>query len=200
MWVVKLGGSLAEDPLLVDWLEQLTDLGGGRVIIVPGGGNFAEAARRAQTLWHFDDLSGHNMAVLGMGQFAFMLNGLHPEIEMCANEQDMIATMHRGRVAVWMPLNLLRQNRDELTSWSVTSDSLALWLAERLNAERVILVKSCQIPLFEDWQELADQGIVDRAFPELARRSGNLVSLLERTELGAMRAMLLDAHVPCALP
>ena len=131
MWVVKLGGSLAEDPLLVDWLELLTDLGGGRVIIVPGGGGFAESARRAQTLWHFDDLAGHNMAVLGMGQFAFMLNGMHAELEMCANEQDMISTMRRGRVALWIPLNLLRQQVDELTNWSVTSDSLALWLAKR---------------------------------------------------------------------
>ncbi len=200
MWVVKLGGSLCEDPMLVDWLEVLADLGGGRIVVVPGGGNFAEASRRAQAHWHFDDLAAHNMAVLGMGQFAFMLQGLHPELELCANEEDMVATMHRGRVPVWMPLNLLRQNRDELTNWSVTSDSLALWLAERLNAERVILIKSCPIPPFETWQQLADADIVDRAFPELAEKSGNLVSLLERTELSAMRAMLLDARVPCALP
>ena len=200
MWVVKLGGSLAEDPLLVDWLELLTDLGGGRVIIVPGGGGFAESARRAQTLWHFDDLAGHNMAVLGMGQFAFMLNGMHAELEMCANEQDMISTMRRGRVALWIPLNLLRQQVDELTNWSVTSDSLALWLAKRLNAERVVLVKACEIPVFEHWQELADCGVVDHRFPELASERGNVITLLERTALSTMRAMLLDAHTPCALP
>ncbi|MCB1908627.1 MAG: aspartate kinase [Rhodocyclaceae bacterium] len=200
MWVVKLGGSLAEDPLLVDWLEVLTDLGGGRVIIVPGGGSFADCARRAQTLWQFDDVAGHNMAVLGMAQFAFMLNGLHGELEMCASEQDMIATMRRGQVALWMPLGLLRQHADELTSWRVTSDSLALWLARRLNAERVVLVKACEIPPFEDWGELADRGIVDHGFPELASDSGNVVSILERTALPTMRAMLLDAHTPCALP
>ena len=200
MWVVKLGGSLAEDPLLVDWLEVLTDLGGGRVIIVPGGGAFADSARRAQTQWQFDDVAGHNMAVLGTGQFDFLLNGLHSELELCANEQDMILTMRRGRVALWMPLGLLRQQADELTNWSVTSDSLALWLAQRLNAERVVLVKACEIPPFDDWRELADCGIVDRHFPELASDSGNLVSLLERTALPTMRAMLLDAHTPCALP
>jgi len=200
MWVVKLGGSLSEDPMLVDWLEVLSDLGGGRVIIVPGGGNFSEASRRAQANWHFDDLAGHNMAVLGMGQFAFMLNGLQPELEMCASEEDMITTMHRGRVALWMPLALLRKEADELTNWGVTSDSLALWLAQRLNAERVVLVKSCEIPLLSDWQAYADEGIVDRAFPQMAGKLGNIVSLLERTEVGRMRAMLLDASTPCVLP
>ncbi len=200
MWVVKLGGSLCEDPLLVDWLEVLSDLGGGRVIIVPGGGNFAEASRRAQAHWHFDDLAGHNMAVLGMGQFAFMLNGLQSELEMCASEEDMIATMHRGRVALWMPLALLRKQSDELTNWGVTSDSLALWLAQRLNAERVVLVKSCPLPPLSDWQAFADEGIVDRAFPQMAGALGNIVSMLERTEVERMRAMLLDASSPCALP
>lgn len=194
MWVVKIGGSLTDDPLLVDWLEQLNDLGGGRVIIVPGGGAFAEAARRAQTTWQFDDLVGHNMAVLGMGQFAFLLQGLHPELELCADEKDIVATMHRGRVAVWMPLNLMRRERDELTTWDVTSDSLALWLASRLNAEQVILIKSCAIPPHNDWQALADAEVVDRRFPEFAGRVGTPVTLLERTEVARMRAMLLDSR------
>ena len=201
MWVVKVGGSLAHDPTLVDWLEQLNDFGAGRVIIVPGGGNFTEAARRAHTNWHFDELVAHNMAILGMGQFAFMLHGLHPDLELCANEQDIISTMHRGRIAIWMPLNLLRQTDDELTSWEVSSDSLAMWLAERLNAERVVLVKSCPIPPYETWQELADAGIVDQRFPDFAERVSTQVTLLERTELPAMQAMLLDPHnTPCALP
>lgn len=198
MWVVKIGGSLADDPMLADWLEQLNDLGGGRVVIVPGGGGFADAARRSQTTWHLDDLVAHNMAILGMGQFAFMLHGLHAELELCANEGDIIATMRRGRIAVWMPLGLLRDKHDELTTWEVTSDSLALWLAGRLNAERTVIIKSCPIPDFAAWQDLADEGIVDQRFPSFAERASSLVMLLERTDLAVMRAMLLDARdTPC---
>ena len=41
MWVVKIGGSLNNDPVLTQWLELLAQLGGGRVTLVCGGGGFA---------------------------------------------------------------------------------------------------------------------------------------------------------------
>ena len=64
----------------------------------------------------------------------------------------------------------------------------------------MIVVKSCAIPAFEGWEELAEAGIVDQRFPAYARRAAHPVTLLERTDLPAMRAMLLDAHAtPCVL-
>ena len=42
MWVVKLGGSLAHDPRLREWLQMLAEYGGGLVTIVPGGATFAD--------------------------------------------------------------------------------------------------------------------------------------------------------------
>lgn len=199
MWVVKIGGSLAKDPLLVDWLEQLHDLGGGRVVIVPGGGTYADGVRLAQAEWHLDDVVAHNMAILAMGQFAFMLQGLCPGLELAADERELERTVHSGRVALWMPLQLLRREADELTSWDVSSDSLALWLANRLNAERVIVVKSCPIavttPTPDDWGALAADGIVDRRFPALAADAAYPIHLLERTELARLRELLLDATV-----
>jgi len=199
MWVVKIGGSLAKDPLLVDWLEQLSDLGGGRVVIVPGGGGYADGARLAQREWHLDDVVAHNMAILGMGQFAFMLQGLCPDLVLAADERELERTVHSGRVALWMPLQLLRREADELTTWDVTADSLALWLANRLNAERVILVKSCPIPATTpapgEWAALAADGIVDRRFPTLAAEAAYPIHLLERTELARLRELLLDETV-----
>jgi len=199
MWVVKIGGSLAKDPLLVDWLEQLNDLGGGRVVIVPGGAGYADAARLAQSEWHLDDVVAHNMAVLGMGQFAFMLQGLCPDLVLAADERELERAVHSGRVALWMPLELLRREADELTTWDVTSDSLALWLANRLNAERVILVKSCPVPLTTpapgQWETLADDGVVDHRFPTLAADAAYPIHLLERTEIPRLRELLLDTSV-----
>lgn len=200
MWVIKIGGSLAKDPLLVDWLEQLNDLGGGRVVIVPGGAAYADAARLAQSEWHLDDVVAHNMAILGMGQFAFMLQGLCQDLVLAADERELERAVHSGRVALWMPLELLRRQADELTTWDVTSDSLALWLANRLNAERVILVKSCPVPLAPptavQWENLAADGVVDRRFPTFAAEAAYPIHLLERTDLARMRELLLDSP-PC---
>ncbi len=192
MWVVKIGGSLAKDPGLMSWLDLIGSLGGGRVVIVPGGSIYADSARKAQAEWRFDDVVAHNMAVLGMGQFAFMLQGLCPDLVMAANERELERAVHSGRVALWMPLELLRREADELTNWDVTSDSLALWLANRLNAERLILVKSCPLPDDTDFDELAAAGIVDRRFPALAAEAAYPVNLLERTKLPLMRELLLE--------
>jgi len=201
MWVVKIGGSLAKDPLLPVWLEQLSALGGGRVVIVPGGAGYADAARLAQSEWQLDDVVAHNMAILGMGQFAFLLQGLCPELVLASDERQLERAVHSGRVALWMPLEMLRREPDELTSWDVTSDSLSLWLANRLNAERVILVKSCPIPPLDRhdyWSALAAAGVVDRRFPILAADSAYPICLLERSQLIRLRELLLD-EVPAGV-
>jgi aspartokinase-like uncharacterized kinase len=45
MWVVKLGGSLLGSPELPRWLDTLVKISDGKVLIVPGGGMFADAVR-----------------------------------------------------------------------------------------------------------------------------------------------------------
>jgi hypothetical protein len=51
-------------------------------------------------------------------------------------------------------------------SWDVTSDSLAAWLASRLDADRLVLVKSAPPPpLPLTPARLAAAGLVDAAFP-----------------------------------
>jgi aspartokinase-like uncharacterized kinase len=52
--VVKLGGSFAFSKHLRDWIETLAACA-GRVVIVPGGGPFADAVRLAQPRMGFDD-------------------------------------------------------------------------------------------------------------------------------------------------
>ena len=45
MWVVKIGGSLLGSPELERWLEVAAKFSDGNIIIVPGGGVFANAVR-----------------------------------------------------------------------------------------------------------------------------------------------------------
>ena len=80
-----------------------------------------------------------------------------------------------------------------LTSFDVTSDSLAAWLANRLGAARLVLVKSCAIPLGRTMREHAAAGIVDARFADAVRDASYAVDLIDKDELGRMRA-LLAAH------
>lgn len=186
MRVVKLGGSLLHDPLLPSWLERLATRGAGQTVIVPGGGPFADAARALQKAWRVDDVCAHNMAVLGMAQSARLLHGIEPRLALADAETALRARLAAGRTAIWLPLELQREAPDTLTSWDVTSDSLAAWLALRLGARSLVLVKSCPVPARATPAELATAGIVDRAFPGYAAqcaRASIACAVVTRTDI-----------------
>jgi 5-(aminomethyl)-3-furanmethanol phosphate kinase len=191
MWVVKLGGSLGADPLLPEWLELLGQLGGGRVTVVSGGGNLADEVRRLQAHWQFDDLAAHNMAVLAMAQLAYQFHGLNPLLRLTVSKTDIRRVLQKGQTALWLPFELQRSEPDEASNWDCTSDSIALDLARRLNAERLVVVKSCAIDPAMTLNQLGDAGILDRGFTALSEGTSFPIDVLHKSELGRMRALLL---------
>ena len=191
MWVVKLGGSLARDAQLPQWLAMLAEVGGGRVAIVPGGAAFADTVRQAQAHWAFNDLAAHNMAVLAMGQTALMIHALEPRLTLATQDEQIRRALHAGRAAVWMPLSVLRDAPDALTSWEVTGDSLALWLANRLNAERLVIVKSCVVNPQHSIAELSASGVLDARFAEWAHTADFPIDVVQRDSVARVREALL---------
>lgn len=191
MWVVKLGGSLGNDPVLPHWLTLLTQLGGGRVTVVSGGGGFADEARRLQGLWQFSDLTAHNMAVLAMVQTAYQLHALQPLLQPVERLADVPRVLRGGQTALWLPFELHRQWPDATTHWGHTSDSIALDLARRLNAERLVVVKSCAVDLSQNLAELGRAGVVDDEFAGRSADAPFPISLLGKNDLDGMRSLLL---------
>jgi aspartokinase-like uncharacterized kinase len=191
MWVVKIGGSLNTDPLLPEWLELLVQLGGGRVTLVCGGGAFADEVRRTQAHWRFDDLAAHNMAVLAMAQSAYMAWGLNPKLQLATNESEIRKVLHSGHTALWLPNEWLRSEPDGDTNWDNSGDSIALGLARSLNAERLVVVKSCAIEPTAGLPGLAAAGILDRRFLGLAEGVAFPIDVIQRAELARMRVLLL---------
>ena len=191
MWIVKLGGSLLTSPMLPAWLDLLAQCGGGRVTVVCGGGGFADEVRRAQAHWKFSDLSAHNMAVLAMAQTAHLMHGLNPALQLTRSKADIRRVLHNGRTALWLPFELQRDQPDTNTNWEVTSDSIALDLARRMNAERLVVVKSCEIDPTANLAALSDAGVLDRRFEALAEDAAFPIDIVHHSELGRMRALLL---------
>lgn len=171
--IVKLGGSLADSGGLESWLALLRARGGGRVVIVPGGGGFAEAVRTEQKRLGFSDLAAHRMAVLAMEQYALLLLDLAPDLSPCVSPAAMRMALAAGRVGLWLPSRMVDADPTIATSWDITSDSLAAWLARRIAAEHLVLVKSTAVPPPPvDAAALAARGIVDPAFPAYAAAAG----------------------------
>ena len=191
MWVIKLGGSLADYPDdLNRWLEMLAEAGRGEVVIVPGGSFFADHVREAQKRWAFDDAVAHAMALRAMEQYGLMLCGMRTGFASAPSVTEIRRLMRKNQVPVWLPVQTLASEKLS-PSWDVTSDSLAAWLARHLAAEHLVLVKSCALPEGKlHMQELSKKGIVDAAFPNFVAAAHFKVWLVGRDDYTRVFSLL----------
>jgi 5-(aminomethyl)-3-furanmethanol phosphate kinase len=169
--VLKLGGSYALTDQLQGWLEVIARAA-GRVVVVPGGGPFANVVKAAQLQMKFDDCAAHHMALLAMAQYGCAIASLHSGFVLAQSANEIKAGLQSARVPVWSPIPMALAAHELPASWEVSSDSLAVWLAERLCARRVVLIKridlSCgQAPIVD----LVRRGVVDPFLPRLLSKS-----------------------------
>lgn len=173
--VVKIGGSLEADPhRRRALLTALADGVLGRCIVVPGGGTFAGAVRVAQAREGFSDAEAHRRALDAMSDAAGIFRGIEPRL---VQSLEPWAEAAPARARVWNPRRLRAGRPDIPETWDVTSDSLALWLAAQVHAERCVLVKSVNAPGDHDAAALARVGLVDAAFPGFAARYGGPIEI-----------------------
>jgi aspartokinase-like uncharacterized kinase len=191
VWVVKLGGSLAETDTLAQWLKVAASDGRGRVVVVPGGGAFAEQVRSSQARWRFDDSTAHHMALLAMEQFGLMLQGLCPALVPVSTAEEAVSVLQNAATPIWMPSRMVLNAPEIARSWDVTSDSLAAWFAKQLGASHLVLVKSATLSRQSvPAQALRDGGVVDRAFPNFVKKNSFTTLLLGRADHELLEGML----------
>lgn len=192
MWIVKLGGSLADTMDLQSWLGVLACFGGGRVIIVPGGGPFADQVRRTQELWNFDDRMAHRMALLAMEQYGLMMAGIRADLTPASSVEAIENVLGQAGVAVWMPSAMVADNRGIPENWDLTADSLAAWLANRLKATMLLVVKSVDTEETEiSAVKLSGRGWVDPMFPIMTAHASYETRLMGKHQFDLMERMLL---------
>ena len=188
--VIKIGGSCASSLDLRRWTALVAG-GGGRAVVVPGGGPFADAVRAAQPRIGFDDAAAHHMAMLGMEQFGHALASFDRRLAVAASMAALRRALAADKVAVWLPARMAMTAADIPASWQVTSDSLAAWLAGRLGASRLLLLKQVELPRQPVAAgALAEQGVVDPAFPKFLKASGAAAFVLGPADHMAVPAAL----------
>lgn len=178
--IIKLGGSLSRSDTLVDCLNAVEKNYQGRaVVIVPGGGAFADQVRLAQQHWQFDDNTAHHMALLAMQQMALMFKGLKPDFAVVHSVEAIQDQLNRRKTVIWSPDIIELNNAGIEASWDITSDSLAAWLAKTVSATELILIKSAVIDANLSLQQLAEQDIVDKAFCDFVAQAAFKIQIID---------------------
>jgi 5-(aminomethyl)-3-furanmethanol phosphate kinase len=190
--VVKLGGSLAFSHNLQQWVAACASCA-GRVVIVPGGGPFADTVRSVQARMQFDDLAAHQMAVLAMEQYGRALASRNALLALADTAEAIRHCLARQRVPVWSPARMVFDARDIAASWDVTSDSLAAWLSASIGAARLFIVKSAAFASRrERCESLVATGILDKAFPRYWRSGAVQCSILGPQDHSVAMAAIRD--------
>lgn len=193
--VLKLGGSLAETGRLRTMLA-IVRRARRPLVIVPGGGPFADAVRDMQRELGFSDEIAHDMALRAMHQMADAMRAIEPRLVAADTLVGMARAWRKRRVPVWLPAKLCAGDRRIPRDWTITSDGLAARLAERLGNAELIVVKSCRIRRNATAVALARQGIVDSVFPIIVGRAGLTWSVVGTADAPALEQALDAAPGP----
>ena len=143
MNVIKIGGSLSAIPGALARTGAAVAEAAGRMplVVIPGGGPFADAVRSFSTMHPLSDSAAHWMAILGMDQYAFALAEQIPGARVVDDQAGIQKAWEAGAIPVLAPSRWLRAADELPHRWEVTSDALAAYLAMLLGAGRLVLVK-----------------------------------------------------------
>jgi aspartokinase-like uncharacterized kinase len=111
------------------------------LVVVPGGGPFADAVRDQSARLVLSDEASHWMAVIAMDQYAHLIASRLAGAVLVSTPNEIGDALRAGRLPVLAPSRWLREADPLPHSWDVTSDSIAAWVAAELGARQLVLVK-----------------------------------------------------------
>lgn len=190
-WVIKIGGSLYSSDYLKQWLEIIASNSKNNILIVPGGGPFADQVRCADQEYNLDPKHTHRMAVLAMQQYGTLMASLCPKLKLASKPEEIQQLWKNQKAVIWEPMEMVQSSCPLDASWQHTSDSIAAWLASYLNLDNLLLIKSSkQVIGNSNFKELAENGCIDINLPNLIKKNNLKLHLLHKSQFHQIEKML----------
>jgi 5-(aminomethyl)-3-furanmethanol phosphate kinase len=161
--VLKIGGSLAGYPnSLAKLCKELAVLAKKyRIVIVPGGAEFADTVRKFDRTYGLSDVVAHKMAVLSTDQYGLFLLDVIPD-SYVSYSLDEISSPVKDKLPIFLPSQHLFQEDPLENSWDVTSDTIAAYIASLLHAEKLVLITDVDGIFYEDPKKALGAKLVEK--------------------------------------
>ncbi|TFF97468.1 MAG: hypothetical protein EU541_08195 [Promethearchaeota archaeon] len=149
--LIKLGGSILEDQgAISSTIGQLNFLLRNRIfkniIIITGGGSYANFIRYIDTKLDLEDDLAHWEAIISMDKNAEDLHQKFPSTLLCENLSDLYNLIDKkstkSNLIIFKPFNYLYESDILPHSWMITSDSIALHFSYKFQLEKCFLIKN----------------------------------------------------------
>ena len=192
--VIKVGGSLSEDSASLTTLcQELGALAKSyRMLVVPGGGKFADVVREFYHNFVLSDTVVHKMAILSMDQFGLFLSSITPNSQTTYVLEEARRFSSAGILPIILPSRLMFQKDPLEHSWNVTSDSIAAYIAGLLLAKKLILVTDVDGIFTEDPKKDPNARMIEKL------SVNELLGWNKRTSVDKfLPRMLLKTRVDC---
>ncbi|MCW4030942.1 MAG: delta 1-pyrroline-5-carboxylate synthetase [Candidatus Bathyarchaeota archaeon] len=191
--VLKVGGSLAENPdSLVDLCQELGAIAEAhRIAIVPGGGEFADTVRKTDKIYNLSEVVAHKMAVLAMDQYGFFLSDIIPKSHVSKSLRE-IRKSAKGILPILLPSEIIFREDPLKPSWDVTSDTIAAYIAELLEAKKLVIVTNVNGIFSEDPKKALDGELVEE-LSAVELLNWNKITSVDKT----LPKILLRANLDC---
>ena len=118
------------------------------VLVVPGGGAFADIVRNFHSRKYLSDSAAHWLATRCMDLTGAIMADMHSSMNLYSGK-DALERWAEGQSFIIQPYELLKSHDRLPHSWDVTSDSIAYWFGIEGEADVVIFLK-CINP-FAKW-------------------------------------------------
>ena len=153
---VKVGGGLVPIPGALEVVcTAISDAGRSvPIVVVPGGGPFANAVRAFGRTHRLSADAAHWMALLAMDQYAHALLERIEGATLVEEAGAVAAAVDPAGVAVLAPSRWMRAADVLPHTWDATSDSVAAFVAGALDVDHLVLVKP----------SVSNDDVVDRCF------------------------------------
>jgi aspartokinase-like uncharacterized kinase len=133
-WVIKVGGSLFPEYAI----ELCKNLVGKDVIVICGGGDLANLLREYDANIGFSNTVTHRSAILCMDILGMLIADKLDDAEVVYSFNLAQKVLNEGKLPILMPSKFMEHQNSLEHSWSVTSDSISLYIAHQLKAKLLI--------------------------------------------------------------